>query len=810
MTSILVVEDDPLMAEAIKLQLVDCGYQVAAMVSQGEVVVEQAQALGPDLVLMDIMLAGKMDGIEAAQKIRDSCDIPVLYLTAYADDEFFRRAKVTEPYAYLLKPSSQREIQLAIEIALCRHKTERTARAVLENAVAVRTAKLEKARRRIASILESISDAFISLDKDWCYTYVNAKAGELFGCKPEDLVGKHIWTEFPESVGQPFFDAYHKAMAEQTPIELEAYYPSWGRWFENRIYPSTNHICIFFHGITESNRAEQTLQQSEHDLRQAQAIAHIGSWNYDMAGQLTWSDELYRIYGVSRETFTPNVETFLNLIHPDDRAAMQAWINVCTSGQKLEALEFRCVWPDGTIHYINGQGELILDADGKPDHMAGTGQDITARKQAENALRDSEARYRTMFQSNPHPMWVYDMETLRFLAVNDAAVVHYGYSLEQFLSMTIKDIRPPEDVPRLLETIAHLARTGLNHSGIWRHLKQDGTVIDVEITSHGLNFDGRNARLVMVHDITERKKAEEKLSASVARFRAITETTTYAIITADIKGNIVEWNEGAESTFGYARAEALGLPLTELMPQRFRDRHTNGLSRARSGNKVAGKTVEFYGLSKAENEFPLEMTLSEWSTAEGRFFTAIMRDITARKRAEESLHKLSQAVEQSPSSIVIADLDANIEYVNEGFIKTTGYSFAEAVGQNPRLLQSGKTARAIYDDMWSHLTRGEEWKGELINRRKDGREYVELVMISPVRQSDGGVTHYLAVMEDITQRKRVEMQLAEKLDELRRWYDATMGREMRVLELKREVNELLGQIGQPPRYFNAEAVKSTS
>jgi PAS domain S-box-containing protein len=263
MTSILIVEDDPMQAETLRLGLVYCGYRVAATISHGEEALERVQSLAPDLVLMDILLAGKMDGIEAAQKIHESCDIPVLFLTAYADDEFFRRARVTEPYAFMLKPCSTREIQLAIETALYRHNTERTARTALEQAVTERTAELVQARDRNSSILESISDAFVSLDTSWHYTYVNAKAGELFGRKPEALIGKHIWSEFPEGVGQPFYHAYHKAMAEQTPIEMEEYYPPWQRWFENRIQPSREGLAIFFHDITERKRSEQALRESE-------------------------------------------------------------------------------------------------------------------------------------------------------------------------------------------------------------------------------------------------------------------------------------------------------------------------------------------------------------------------------------------------------------------------------------------------------------------------------------------------------------------------------------------------------------------
>ncbi|MBI5429320.1 MAG: PAS domain S-box protein [Nitrosomonadales bacterium] len=144
------------------------------------------------------------------------------------------------------------------------------------------------------------------------------------------------------------------------------------------------------------------------------------------------------------------------------------------------------------------------------------------------------------------------------------------------------------------------------------------------------------------------------------------------------------------------------------------------------------------------------------------------QDITERKQAEDSLRKLSQAVEQSPSSIVITDLDANIEYVNDGFVKVTGYSRAEVVGQNPRILQSGKTPPAIYRDMWAHLTRGETWKGEFINRRRDGSEYIESMLISPVQQSDGRVTNYLAIKEDITQFKRAQEALGASRENLHR------------------------------------------
>lgn len=154
--------------------------------------------------------------------------------------------------------------------------------------------------------------------------------------------------------------------------------------------------------------------------------------------------------------------------------------------------------------------------------LAATNQEleteVAERKLAEEALRASEGRYRLLFESNPFPMWVYDLETLAFLAVNEAAVNRYGYSPEEFLSMTIKDIRPREDVPALLDRLSQ-SSSGRNESGEWQHIKKDGTGIDVEISSYPLNFVGRRARLVLSNDITERKQAEEALHRSEEQLR---------------------------------------------------------------------------------------------------------------------------------------------------------------------------------------------------------------------------------------------------------------------------------------------------
>ena len=157
----------------------------------------------------------------------------------------------------------------------------------------------------------------------------------------------------------------------------------------------------------------------------------------------------------------------------------------------------------------------------------------------------------------------------------------------------------------------------------------------------------------------------------------------------------------------------------------------------------------------------VRMTGQPTFDASGRFsgYRGVGTDITEHKTTESELRKLSLAVEQSPESIVITSLSATIEYVNAAFLQATGYTRAEVLGQNPRVLQTGKTPKQTYDAMWAALSKGQPWKGEFCNRKKDGGEYIEFAIITPLRASDGTITHYVAVKEDITEKKRVGLEL---------------------------------------------------
>src|SRR4029453_6148024 len=195
--------------------------------------------------------------------------------------------------------------------------------------------------------------------------------------------------------------------------------------------------------------------------------------------------------------------------------------------------------------------------------------DVTASKRTEHALRESEEQYRLLFESNPHAMWVYDLETLRFLAVNDAAVDHYGYSREEFLTMTIRGIRPTGDVA-LFSPCLSPEKSNPDHAGEWRHQKKDGSIINVEITSHRLEFGGHRAEFVLVNDITERKRAEIALRESEDRYRDLVDNSHELMCTHDLDGRILSVNPWAAHVLGYPQQALIGSNVRDGLLREFR------------------------------------------------------------------------------------------------------------------------------------------------------------------------------------------------------------------------------------------------
>ncbi|TXH28866.1 MAG: PAS domain S-box protein, partial [Elusimicrobia bacterium] len=311
--------------------------------------------------------------------------------------------------------------------------------------------------------------------------------------------------------------------------------------------------------ISERKAADHALRQSELLLRRSQEIGELGSYAYDLHNQ-TWlsSEKLDQLLGIGA-SFLKTGKEALSLVAMDDRDALLGFLDEQMAGrrQRFER-EFRVLRHDtGEERWLRGLGELECDERGEATTVIGTVRDITQSRRAEQALQESEARYRLLFDANPHPMWVVDLDSMAFLTVNDAALARYGYTRDEFLRMTSNDLALRDETPLLAEDVVAVEE-GVVESGFWRHVTKDGSLIDVEMVSHPLSFQGRPALLVLANDITERLRAERALLQSELKYRELVEKTNSIILRWRADGAVTFINDYGLSFFGYPEHEVLG------------------------------------------------------------------------------------------------------------------------------------------------------------------------------------------------------------------------------------------------------------
>jgi PAS domain S-box-containing protein len=274
-------------------------------------------------------------------------------------------------------------------------------------------------------------------------------------------------------------------------------------------------------------------------------------------------------------------------------------------------------------------------------------RELVERQRAEENALASERNYRLLFESNPHPMWVFDVETLRFLAVNDAAVRKYGYSADEFLALTIEDIRPEVDVSRLRAIVAReeqADRDDLSLPSQWRHRLKDGTIIDVEVTSHTHEFGGRAARVVLALDVSDRVRSEAALRESELRYRELFENATDLIATTDLDGRITDANRAFVASLGYELDEVIGKQILELVPTEWHDELA--IARQEKASEEQQATIYEHELVARDGHCIRVEVASRLIKTDGEpvGVEAICRDVSERKLLEERLRQ-SQRLE---------------------------------------------------------------------------------------------------------------------------------------------------------------------
>ena len=450
----------------------------------------------------------------------------------------------------------------------------------------------------------------------------------------------------------------------------------------------------------------------------------------------------------------------LDLVAPGDAAVAQRGWDATARGGSVGALELEFVRADGSSLPVEIRASAYTDADGSV-RLFGVVRDISERHQRERELRASEQRHRALFEEARDAIFIADPASGMLVDANRAARDMVGYDIDALRRMHQSELHPPEERDPARIAFAREAKHP-ERRGIRMNVQhRDGRLTPVEISlSLMTDESARSLSVGVFRDLTERRASEVAARESAERFRLVVEGGPEALFTsADMRFTYV--NPAAVRLLGAATAEDLigHSTLERIAPAQHE------YVRARLGRLLV-------------DALPTPATEEEFVRVDGTTFDAevvsvafpheghlgvltFLRDISERKRAAAELALLGTALSQAGEVAVITDTDGVIEYVNPAFERVTGYSAAESIGQNPRILKSGVQGPEVYQRMWDALTAGQAFTGTFVNRRKNGDHYVAEVVVSPVRDPSGKVFRYVGLQRDVTHEHDLEEQLRQ-------------------------------------------------
>ncbi len=616
--------------------------------------------------------------------------------------------------------------------------------------VSTRTSKGRQVKakqvRSIASakgmqLLERISDGFVALDKDWRYIYVNQKAAELLlRQKPSDLIGKHIWTEYPEGLGQPFHLAYEKAMKEQTPIVIEDYYAPWDRWFENRIYPSAEMLCILFTEITERKRIEEALRASEARLRAAIDAAEIGLWDWNLiSGEIIWLGHHEKLFGLAHSEFDGTYASFEKRIHPEDLDELNRIVKHAREQNSEYAHEYRVIWPDGSIHWIAGRGRFLYNEAGEPVHMYGAVLDRTEYRKAEEALRESEQKFSKIFYASPVSVSINRMSDGRYIDVNESFLKRLGYTREEIIGRTALEIGAWVDPAERSEMLNILRRQGSLRNFEARFRTKSGEIGTALLFRDIIELAGEKHFIGTTLDITDRKQAEEALAASETQLRALFTSMNDVVLVIDRDGVYRQIAPTNPSLLYKPPEELLGRTLQDVFPA---EQAETFLGTVRQVVETQQTTHIEYQLIINERIVWFETSISPMDVDSTLW---VARDITDRKQAEmeitrllgESQRRVKQVEALHSIDIAISasmDLRTTLEELLRQVESLLDVDAADILLFSPDLQQfSFFAGRGFHTDSLEHAS--VHLSGSLAGRAVLGRHTVS-IPVELVAQSD--------------------------------------------------------------------------
>jgi PAS domain S-box-containing protein len=791
---ILVVEDEAILAMYLNEILSINGYQVLSPVSTGEEAIKIAKEKKPAIILMDIDLSGKMDGIETAEIINQENDIAIIFLTGFSQDSILQKAKATSPYGYLIKPVSERELIATIEMANNKHQFD---------------LQIKQSEARYRMLVEQATDGILQTDKKWDLIEINQAGLSLSGYSQEELFELNFFNmisfENEKSTKETFLDKLQQGniiRCECTLIQKSGYLLPIE--ISGNILPDGNFQAIF-RDISERRQAEHLSKLNENRLRnlyeisqyKAKDIQELLDFCLDMAIELTESAIGYiYYYDEKTEQFTLNSWS-KEVMNECEIMEPQTCYELNKTGLWGEAVRQRKViidnnfsnssnlkkgYPEGHVQlfryltipvFWNHQIVAVVGVANKNNDY--TDMDslqlsllmdsvwkMADRFKAETLLRQNAEQYQALIDTSLDGFLIFN-EDREIIKTNDTYCQLSGYSNEELLQFTIHDLEVKETIE---ETTNHFQQVKERKTDRYetQHRCKDGSIIDLEVSS--IYIDASNTYLSFFMDITLQKIALEELKESEARFKAISEYSHNAICLIDRQGRINWVNQAFLNISGYSPNEIYNAQsFIELLAAEsvafVRNNFTQFVN-----HEVYDHHCEFYFIRKDGKKRLLENHMTDYEDQAGERILAVsMLDITEQRDSENERRqieeKFSKAFQTSPDSININRLKDGLYIdINEGFQTLTGFTTDEVIGKTSKDINIWVDVRDREKLINGLLKHGMVENLEAEFRIKNGD--IKTCLMSARVIEVNNETCILSITRDISDRKIIEKALKER------------------------------------------------
>ncbi len=766
---VLIVEDDVGLALLYRDALQEAGYRCETVASSAACRTWLAGHTA-ELLLLDISLPDQ-DGTALIGELAAAKSLPpFIVVTGHGDERTAVNLMKLGARDYLVKDSGLLD-RLRLVVARVFREIENERRFVASE-------------RRFQAIFEGSDDALMLLDESG-FLDCNSRTLTLFGwAEKKEFLGLHPSDVSPpaQADGRDSPTAARELIAGALRGEARRF-----EWLHQRrdgsVFPAEVLLSPFelegrmilqaaVRDITARKLSDAALRASEtryrHLLRSATDYIYTVEFENGQAKSTTHGPGCERVTGYLPEEYAARPLLWYEMIHPEDRAAVLQHTNQVHQGAIPKPLRHRLIHKDGSIRWVRNTLVPRRNPAGQLTAYDGLVSDITERKRAEEALRESEKRFRAIVSESAAGYFRIDREG-RFEDVNPAWLRMHGFAdsgevVGRHFSLT----QVEEDLPRARAMVERLLRGDSIHDGEFTRRRRDGSAgyhtFSMSPVRRGGEIVGFEGFLIDTTVLREVEAHHQMLFERMIDGFAVHE------IICDLNGQPIDYrflavNPAFERLTGLRETEVVGRTFAELWPK-------PDPFWVETYGRVAltGESISFQHFSK---ELGRHFEVSAFRPAP-RQFACVFVDVTERVRAEDKVRILSRAVEQSSISIVITNLKGEIEYVNPKFSSVTGYTAEEVLGKNPRILKSGHIPDAEYRHLWETISGGREWRGQFRNRKKNGELFWEEAAISPIRDGQGIMTHFLAVKEDITAEREAQGQIREQAVLLDQTQDAVL------------------------------------